>query len=189
MWRSITYGISFWFNRVIDGDIDDVTAQDYNSCNISSPLTYYFGYGGYTVAVGPFPVTETYPMSYHFVEDDTASCTAGMKFDALVYDPSSVPPPSPSSSPTPSVNASTTPPPLPLPMPPVSPPGPLSPAAPPLAGEAVPTPGNSTRSKISAGAIAGIAVAGIVAALGGGAIALKNKHGIALLPCLQFQLP
>ena len=54
------------FNRLFDGSIDDVTGQDYNSCNLSSPLAYFFGYGGYGLAVGPFPVTQTYPQSYLF---------------------------------------------------------------------------------------------------------------------------
>ena len=160
------------FNRVADGYIDDVTAQDYNSCNISSPLTNFYGFGGYGLPVGPFPVTQTYPQSYHFVENDATNCTAGMKFDAIVSDPSSVPPP-PAPSPTTSVNAP------PPPTPPVSPPGPPTPGTP-LVGQAVPT---TVSSKLSVGAKVGIALAGIVTALGVGGIALKVNN---TLHCFEF---
>jgi hypothetical protein len=162
------------FNRVFDGYIDEVTAQDYNSCDASSPLAYAFGYANYGLLVGPFPVTQTYPQSYHFIENDAANCTAGMKFDALVYDPASVPP-SPAPSPTTSVNSSTTPP--PPPMLPVSPPGPPAPTTPPLVGQAVPTTGNGVSSKLSVGAKAGIAIA-VLSTLGIGitlTLTMKNK--------------
>ena len=175
------------FDRVTDGSIYEVTTQDYNSCNPSNPLAYFFGYGGYALIVGPFPVTQTYPQAYLFVEADATNCTAGMKLDATVYDPASVPPP-PAPSPTTSVNASTTPPapspttsvnapttPSPPPPPSIrtSPPGPPAPATPPLQGQAVPTTGNGTSSKLSAGAKAGIAIAGVISALGLGGIAVK----------------
>ena len=153
------------FDRVTNGSIYQVAALDYNSCNPSNPLAYFFGYAGYGLAVGPFPVSQTYPQSYLFVEADATNCTAGMKFDATVYDPASVPPPpAPAPSPTISVNASRTPPPLPPPLSPTSPPGPPAPATPPL--QAVPTTGNGTSSKLSVGAKAGIAVAAILSALG-----------------------
>jgi hypothetical protein len=162
------------FDRVTDGYIDEVTTQDYDSCNPSNPLAYFFGYGGYGLPVGPFPVSQTYPQSYLFVEADATNCTAGMKFDATVYDPASVPPPA-APSPTTSVNASTTPPPPPLS--PTSPPGPPAPATPPLVGQPVPTTGSGTSSKLSVGAKAGIAIA-VLSTLGIGitlTLTMKNK--------------
>jgi hypothetical protein len=171
------------FDRVTDGYIDEVTTQDYDSCNPSNPLAYFFGYGGYGLPVGPFPVSQTYPQSYLFVEADATNCTAGMKFDATVYDPASVPPPA-APSPTTSVNASTTPPPPPLS--PTSPPGPPAPATPPLVGQPVPTTGSGTSSKLSVGAKAGIAVAAFVSALGVAGIALKINMVNHCCPVFNF---